>query len=237
MGLWAVLMAWRPTLWPTFSSRPFARPWVEVGWALVAVVGVIAVGQLYANGIRLPATGALRPLLESVNQLAIFAPMLLLLPLRHHALETAWVRVDRVGLRIAIGVVLSILAIVAYGLVMRNDPGITTLLARTWHFANLHIAVQVLLEDLAIAILLVRLAAAVGARVAVAVVAGLFAAAHIPSLLTTGGTIDELVSLVRDAGLAAGVLLVALRGSDVWIVWPVHFAMDMMQFAMIGRQP
>lgn len=237
MGLWAILMAWRPTLWPKISSKPFARPWVEVGWALLAAVGVIGVGQLYANGIRLPATGALRPLIESVNQIAIFAPMLLLLPLRRHAVETAWIRVDRMGLRFAIGIGLAILAIIAYGLVMQNDPGIVTLVGRTWHFSNLHIAVQVLLEDLAIAILLVRLAAAVGARVAIALVAGLFAAAHIPSLLTTGGTVDELVSLVRDAGLAAGVLLVALRGSDVWIVWPVHFAMDMMQFAIIGRQP
>jgi hypothetical protein len=37
--------------------------------------------------------------------------------------------------------------------------------------------------------------------------------------------------------LAVGVLVVALRGRDVWVVWPVHFVMDMMQFAMIGRQP
>jgi hypothetical protein len=86
------------------------------------------------------------------------------------------------------------------------------------------------LEDIAIAILMVRFAAAIGPRRAILVVAALFAAGHIPALLATGGTQAELISLVRDAALAAGVIAVALRGADVWILWPIHFAMDMSQW-------
>ena len=81
LALWAVLLRWRPDVWPKTNKRPFQRPWLEVGWALLGGVGVLLVGQLYARGIRLPASGALRPLTESVNQLVIFAPMPALLPL------------------------------------------------------------------------------------------------------------------------------------------------------------
>ena len=201
------------------------------------MLGVLLVGQLYARGIRLPATGSLRPLAESVNQIVIFAPMLALLALRRHSLETAWIRRDRVPLRIGIGVVLATIAITAFTAVYRDAPSLGTVISRTYRPANTHIAVQVLLEDIAIAILMVRLAGALGPRRAILLVAALFAAGHIPSLLATGGTQAELISLIRDAALAAGVFAVALRGADVWVLWPVHFAMDMMQFAIPGRQP
>lgn len=194
-------------------------------------------GQLYARGIRLPATGALRPLAESVNQIVIFAPMLALLALRHHSLETAWIRRDRAALRIGIGFVLATIAIIAFTTVYRDAPSPGTVISRTYRPASAHIGVQVLLEDIAIAILIVRFAAALGPRRAILLVAALFAAGHIPSLLATGGTQAELISLIRDAALAAGVFAVALRGADVWVLWPVHFAMDMMQFAIPGRQP
>lgn len=61
--------------------------------------------------------------------------------------------------------------------------------------------------------------------------------AQIPSLLATGGTSEEMLQLIMDGALAAGVFAVAFRGADVWMLWPVHFAMDMMQFAIVGRQP
>jgi hypothetical protein len=234
MLLWAALLWWRPAFWPRADTR-FERPWREVGWAFLAVLGVILVGQLYARGIRLAARGPWRPLTESANQIVIFAPMLLLLWLRRHGPETAWIRRDRVPLRIALGLVLASLAIVGYVLVQRQAPTVWIVLSRVFHPRSTHVAVQVLLEDIAIAILFVRLASAIGPRVTVALVASLFAAGHVPSLMAQGTTSAELLGLIRDAIVTGGVLLVAARGADVWVLWPIHFAMDMMQFAIPGR--
>ena len=237
LGLLAALVRWRGDLWPKLADRPFPRPWIEVGWALLAALAVILIGQLYSHGLRIPARGSWRPLAESVNQIVIFAPMLALIPLRRHSWETAWVRRDHVLVRLAIGIGLATLAIIAYTLVRGATPDPWTVLTRVYRPTNAHIAVQVLLEDIAIAILVVRLAAAIGARKSVLAAAVLFSAGHIPALLTVGLTSKEVLGLLRDAVLAAGVLSIALRAADVWILWPVHFAMDMMQFAIPGRQP
>src|SRR4029453_18152749 len=100
---------------------------------------------------------------------------------------------------------------------------------RVYQPKNVGLAVQVLSEDLAIAILFVRFQAAIGLRVTIILIASLFAAAHIPSLVVKGTSLRELASLVLDAGLGVVVLFVAQRSADVWWLWCVHFAMDMMQ--------
>ena len=57
--------------------------------------------------------------------------------------------------------------------------------------------VQVFLEDLTIAILFVRLASAIGSRWATVIVAVLFAAGHIPAIVSQGDVV------VRAGGAAA----------------------------------
>jgi len=95
------------------------------------------------------------------------------------------------------------------------------------------IAVQVLFEELSIAILFVRLAAALGSRYAMLLVAVLFAAGHIPALTTNGVTVQELLGVLRDAGLGLLVIGTLARSGDVAWFFPVHYALDMTQF--IGR--
>ena len=90
--------------------------------------------------------------------------------------------------------------------------------------------VQVFCEDVAIAILFVRFQAAIGLRRTLILVACLFAAVHIPTMMEKGASPAELASLIMDAGLGVAVLFVAQRSADVWSLWGVHFAMDMMQF-------
>jgi len=90
-------------------------------------------------------------------------------------------------------------------------------LDRIWHYENIDEIVQVFLEDVTAAILFVRLASAVGNRWATVVVACLFAAGHIPEMLSKGATWLELTGLLRDAGLGVAVILVLQRSRD--IVW------------------
>jgi hypothetical protein len=97
-----------------------------------------------------------------------------------------------------------------------------------------HLAVQVLLEDLAIAILFVR-AAAVGPRAVILGVAALFAAGHVPALLARGEPGTEFVGLLRDFDLGVLVVGTAWRGADIAWVWPVHYTMDMTQFLGAAR--
>jgi hypothetical protein len=235
VACWAALMHMLPWLWSKPAQRPFAQPWREVGWALVGVIGVIAVGQLYMRGIRVPARGPWRPLLESINQFMIFLPLLAVPALRGQAPETAWLRRHRVPWRLSIGIGLSLAAVIAFCVTARDAASPWNVIPQVWRLEHAHIATQVLLEDVAIAILVVRLAAAIGALRAVLLAAALFAASHVPALLAAAAPTSEIVGLLRDAVLAAAVAAVAVRAADVWVLWPIHFAMDMMQFVSGAR--
>jgi hypothetical protein len=233
-GWAALLIAW-PGLWPK-QPLSFERPWREVLWAFAGVLGVILVGQAYVAGFRLRGTGGLRVVAESVNQLVIFAPMLAIPILRGHDLTTAWIRRDRIWLRLAIGTALSIAAVGVFT-ALHGPTRWPAAVAEIYRPRNAHIAVQVLLEDIAIAILVVRLAAALGKGRAVALAGILFAAGHVPTMIAVGVSVAELAALLRDAALAIAVISLAIRAADVWVLWPMHFAMDMMQYVTSGRTP
>ena len=108
------------------------------------------------------------------------------------------------------------------------------MLGRIWRYEHLDEMVQVFLEDLTIAILFVRLSSAVGKPWATAVVACLFAAGHIPAMVSGGASWTEIAWLVRDAGLGAVAILVLQRSRDIVWFWCIHFSLDMTQFARIS---
>jgi hypothetical protein len=93
---------------------------------------------------------------------------------------------------------------------------------------------QVFLEDLTVAILYVRLAGAVGSRWATVVVACLFAAGHVPAMVSQGITWSEWSGLLRDAGLGMAVILLLQRSRDIVWFWCIHFSLDMTQFARVS---
>src|SRR5437762_2966344 len=90
-ALWWGLMLVIP-LWRHPYRAAFIRPWREVSFALVAVVGVLLFGQLWSHGIRLKASGLWKPVTESLNQLLIFCPIVLLPIIRKQGLESAWIQ-------------------------------------------------------------------------------------------------------------------------------------------------
>jgi hypothetical protein len=107
-------------------------------------------------------------------------------------------------------------------------------LGRIWRYEHVDEMVQVFLEDLTIAILFVRLAGALGSRWATVLVAVLFAAGHVPVMVSQGATWLELGGLLRDAGLGVAVILVLQRSRDVVWFWVLHFCLDMTQFARVS---
>ncbi len=230
---WAVIWRLVPKLWPAAEKTEFKRPRVELGFALAAVLGVLLLGALYSHGIRLRGSQPWRPLTESINQMAIFAPMLVLLPLRKQPWSTAWLARRKLLLRVGAGAVLTILAVATYSFCRKDSLPATSMLARIARYENLGIFVQVFIEDFSIAVLFVRMTAALGEKWSLVCVASLFAAAHVPAMMTGGALAAEFVRLAFDACLGVAVLAVVRSSRD--IVWfaLVHFCLDMTQFPAV----
>jgi hypothetical protein len=160
--------------------------------------------------------------------------MVVLLFVRKHGPETAWIKTDRVGWRLLAGVALAFFALMVYTLVRDGADPIWRVWPRIYRYDNLALAVQVFLEDFTIAVLAVRLSAVIGTRGAILAVAVLFAAGHIPTMISEGASLSELGSLAADAALGVAIVAVALRSRDIWWFWCVHFAMDMTQFERVS---
>lgn len=234
VGGWLLASRLLPGVWLREQPGGFERPWKEFGIALLGVLGILGMGQLWSRGVRLPEQGALGPLLGSINQVVIFAPLLLVLVVRRHPLTSAWLPRARLIMRLLVGIVLASLAVSAYSLLREGANAPWDLLGNIWQYEHIDEMVQVFLEDLTIAILFVRVAGAIGNRWATVVVACLFAAGHIPVMLSQGAGWFELVGLLRDAGLGVAVILVLQRSRDVVWFWCVHFCLDMTQFARVS---
>ncbi len=232
-----VWTAWRRTA-PTTRRVDIVRPGWELGLIGLSVVALIGLGQLYQAGVRLPATGPLGPLLESLNQALIFAPLWLLLLRPGHGLASAWVPDGRrrAVLSGASGLGLACVAVVAFLIAAGALQQVGEVLAALVTWQHVDEAVQVALEDLAIAMLLVRLGALTGKGWAIGITASLFAAGHVPALLSDGAEASDVLWLLPDVGLGLLVLIAITRARNILWFWPVHVAMDLMQFdSVFGR--
>jgi hypothetical protein len=233
LGGWLVASRLLPQVWASEPVTGFARPWMEFGIALAGAGGVLLVGQLWVRGIRLPEQGAAGPILGAINQVLIFLPIVVVPWVRRQPWVTAWLPRRRLAVRLLVGLGLGALAVTAYSLSRAGSDPAWIILGRIWRYEHLDEMTQVFLEDLAIAILFVRLAAAVGSRWAAVVVACLFAAGHVPTMVSQGASWSELGGLVRDAGLGLVVILVLQRSRDVVWFWCIHFSLDMTQFSRV----
>ena len=86
------------------------------------------------------------------------------------------------------------------------------------------------MEDITIALLFVRLSECIGRKWTIGIVAILFAAGHIPSLLSNGATTNELLTLFIDAAIGIIILSAVSKSRDVWWFFMVHFVLDMSQY-------
>lgn len=178
--------------------------------------------------------GALGPVFCAINQIFIFAPLLLVVVLRRQSWATAWLPRRRIAVRLLLGLVLASLTVSEYSVLRAGADAPWVLWGRIWRYEHFDEMVQVLLEDLTIAILFVRLAGAIGSRWATVIVACLFAAGHIPVMLSHGATWNELGRLLGDAGLGVAVILVLQQSRDVAWFWCIHCCLDMTQFSRIS---
>jgi hypothetical protein len=234
LGGWFLASRLLPGTWARKRVEGFEHPWKEFGFALLGVIGILGMGQLWSSGVRLPEQGTLGPLLGSINQVLIFAPILLVILIRRQPSTSAWLPRARITRRLLAGIVLASVAVTAYSILREGADAPWILFGKLWRYENIDKMVQVFLEDLTIAILFVRLASAISNRWATVVVACLFAAGHIPVMVSQGATWLELLGLLRDAGLGLAVIYVLQRSRDVVWFWCIHFCLDMTQFDRIS---
>jgi hypothetical protein len=209
------------------------KPWLQVACIVASVIAILLIGRLYSNHLLLaPMTVGVINLSECINQLLIFSPVVLFLFITKQPITSAWLPGKSILLRLTIGIGLAIAAMIVF--VALSNGHIVEVGGRVFHLKNLHFAIQVFMEDLGLALLLSRLSAALGKRyfyVGLIVAAALFAGAHLPANLEEGRSLGEsLFSLTLDAGVVAGVGLLLYRSRDFLWFFPIHFAMDMMQF-------
>ncbi len=231
VGWWAALAAWLglarllPWLWPEPGPADIQRPWRSLIWVLAGLAATLGLSRLHAHGFMLVVPGIAGAVAAAVEQLIIFAPVLLV-PHWLDERETRWLPRGRIWLRVLIGLALAELALLAYAAPHGLDAWWAAT-AETFDPWNWPYLVRVFCQDVAVAILFLRLRAVMGHEWAVALIAAGFAVAQLPAMGAIDG--EALVRLVIDGGLGAVVLVIAARSADLWwFVW-VHFAMDTMQ--------
>lgn len=232
---WWLIDRWKPGLWNPAPEYRFIHPWWETLWAFLAALATIAIGQLYTGGMLLPKGSIVNPVLtEALNQAIIFSPFIALPIVRHQPFSTAWLPSRNLPQRLVIGFILAIAAICVFVLIRQPSDTIGTILGNVYHPKNSGYAIQIFLEDIAIAIVFVRFRSAVGSKwflIVLITVAFLFSASHYPAKLGQGlSFMTATRDVIIDGALVSAVIYVLQRSKDVVWFWFIHFAMDMMQF-------
>lgn len=226
--LWFLVNHYFKSIWTNEKEIKFEKPGLEFAFALIAVIFILAIGQLYVRDFLIPHDG--NRVVDAINQLLIFSPVLILIMIRKQSLETIWLPTSNILLRLAIGLVIAIFSLLVYWLVRNNASAYGAMLVNIYHPQNISHLVQVFMEDITIALIFVRLAAWIGSKRAIIIVAILFAAGHIPSLLSNGFAITELGSLFLDSLIGVVVLTAISKSKDIWWFFMLHFALDMSQY-------
>ncbi len=216
------------SIWKDHKTITFQKPWLEFIFSILVVVAIIGIGQLYLRDLLIPNDG--NKIIDALNQFLIFSPTLLLVVIRKQPIVTIWLPNSKVLFRLIIGLVIAVCSLIVYWLIRKNSLSFESLITNTFHPKNISHLVQVFMEDITIALIFVRLSALIGNQRTIAVVAILFAAGHIPSLLSSGFAVSELGSLFLDAFIGVLVLSAVSKSRDVWWFFILHFALDMTQF-------
>ena len=227
--VWGLVLTIKPkTLehpWPHYP-----HPWRDLGIFLAAIAAVLAIGQLYTRGMLLPERDIAR---KALNQILIFAPVLVFVAWKRSA-AVAFLPLRAAPINFGLGLVLAACAVAVYGIARGRADEIGTVFAFLIDHWHIPLLAQVLLEDIAIAILLGLAVAVIGTRGAVVATALLFAAAHLPALLASGAAAASLSPLLLDTVLGVIMLGAVLRTRSIWWYWPVHSILDLLQFYKPG---
>lgn len=226
-AVWLALCSRQPRLWVAPQQLETQRPWLDLGLALAAAVGILLLGAAYRGGYLVPRAIGPPALVWLINSLIIYSPLALVLLVRHQPAVTAFVSPARLPKKLAWGIGGGALSLVIY-LALRGElDSLGGILSKSIKPQQLVHFVPVFLEGVAVAFVFVRLRWALGLWSALAVPALLFAVAHIPGQLAEQRGFGEIAAFFAlNSVLPAAVLYVAQRGQDVIWLGVIHYFVD-----------
>ena len=227
-GIWFLVYYFTRSPWEHKKTISFKESWLEFIYGVIAVLVILGMGQLYIREMLIPTNGS--QYLDALNQLLIFSPAIILILIRKHSARTIWLPGPKLLVRLAIGLAIAVSSLFVYWIFRKNAPGFVTMLSDIYHPKNISYALQIFMEDITIALLFVRISAWIGRRWSLFIVALLFAAGHIPAMISTGYSFPELGSLFIDAFLGVIILAAVSKSQDIIWFFMVHFVLDMTQF-------
>ncbi len=219
----------RSRLWNKPVEYHPQKPYLEFIFAIIAVVAILGIGQLYIKGMLFPNKNKL-PIIDAINQVLIFSPTLILVFFRKHSLDSIWLPKASIIIRISIGLFIAVISLIVYWMVREDAAPLGKIMLNIYNPKNISELAQVFMEDITIAMIFVRLSKWIGNNWTIVIVATLFAAGHIPSMIADGYSLVELGSLIIDTAIGVLILSVIHKSKDVWWFFVVHFTLDMTQY-------
>lgn len=214
--------------WPPRRPLETDEKWLDLAMVAAAGAMIFGLGWVYRQGWLAPQPdGWAGDLMWQVNNLIIYAPILLVLAHRRQSLRTVFFRPAGFPVKLAAGLVLGTLSVAVFVL-LRGQPGRLPLIAvASVQPANMRNFLPVFLEGVALAFAYVRLRWAFGMWPALIAPSLLFAAAHIPRQLDSGLPASEMVTyFIVTSVVAFAVLFTLDRSRDVIWLGIVHYLMD-----------
>jgi hypothetical protein len=227
-GAWLLLRKQRPAFWPPEEPPKTDRPYLDLAAAILAVLAILLVGQVYRAGYLLSgAPGWASRLAWSANNLVIYSPIAIALALRRQGPGTIYLSARGLGKKLGFGAAAGGFAVTLF-LSLRGEARLLpAVLAGAVEIERLVDFLPVFLEGVALAFLLVRLRWVGGGALATLLPAALFALAHIPSQLAAGMSPGEMAAFFGlNTLLVAALLQVTQRSQDIIWLGVVHYLMD-----------
>ena len=235
--LWFVLTRRMPGLWTEgdASALKLPRPWVELGWAFVALALIMGFNVLYnTTGLvprpAAPALSWLRPWVFPLNLLIIWSPLFLLLWWRRQGLGSCLLSLRGGGKKLLWGIGGALLGMVVYLLVAARGGDMELVVSALWRWDGIT-ALQSVIQFFGFGFLLVRLTAAAGQVAGILICASLYGLVKYPYYMNAysmgfgEATIIILFSIV--VGFLAFSMVYARR--DVLVLAIIHVFLDLIQ--------
>ena len=226
IGFFLLVIRLQPARWHALEPIRLERPGREVLWALAAVVLLVGISVATDNFLRPwkrdPSFGRL---VYFGQLLLVYSPIFAMLLWRRQGLKTCFLRVDKLPVKILLGLGVALVASFIF-LLVRGRAGAFPEFLTTLGKGGVVAMLQTFMEGFAIGFLLYRVGAWIGIGWSSIVVAFLFMAAHIPNY--TSGTFQlslpvALLAALAHAGIAVLVMVGVWKSQDIIVVGVLHW--------------
>ncbi|MCE7993963.1 MAG: hypothetical protein HEP71_18385 [Roseivirga sp.] len=228
-GIWLALNKYYPAFWPSVSiTQPEAR-YKDILPTILAVVGILAIGQIYQQGWLIPepkneylASGS-----WILNNVLIFSPVFIVLYFRKQSVNTVFLSVKKVAVKILFGLGVSVVAMYLFYLMSGSEKAFYQVFADSAQLSRLRNFPAVFLEGVAVAFLFVRLSWTIGLKWAIIIPSVLFGLSHLATWSESGDWFTLVLPyFLVTTSTTMLVLYTTHKSKDIIWLGIIHFLMN-----------